>query len=80
MSDPKVQGEGDYEAAQRYRDEVKNFVDSNDIEKLAKAAKPDSAQEAADEAKAEKSGLSRSKGDDPVDAKIMYTKQDKSKT
>jgi hypothetical protein len=76
----KVQGEGDYEAAQRYRDEVKTFVDKADIDKLAKNAKPASAQEAKDGARAEESGRARSKGDDPSDAKIMYTNQDRKKS
>jgi hypothetical protein len=75
----KVQGEGDYEAAQRYRDEVKTFVDKADINKLAKKAKPRSATEASDMESADQQGRSRSKGDDPADVGIMSTRQDKRK-
>ncbi len=78
-NESKVQGEGDYEAAQRYRDEVKTFVDKADINKLANDAKPSSDQEAKEGARAEERGRARSKGDDPTDAKIMYTNQDKKK-
>lgn len=73
----KVQGEGDYEAAQRYRDDVKDFVNKADINKLAQQAKPLSAKEASDLEAADQQGRSRSKGDDPADVGIMYTKEDK---
>jgi hypothetical protein len=73
----KVQGEGDYEAAQRYREEVKSFVDKADINKLAQQAKPGSAKEASELEAADQQGHSRSKGDDPADVGIMSAKEDK---
>jgi hypothetical protein len=80
MSDPndtapksKVQGEGDYEAAERYREKVTDFVKRSDVDDLArKAAEPLSEREARDNALAEESGRARSKGDDPADIGIMY--------
>jgi hypothetical protein len=68
-----IQGEGDYEAADRYREGVRDFIKSSDIEKLAENAEPQSPTEIQDLARAEKSGRSRSKGDDPADVGIMYT-------
>jgi hypothetical protein len=70
----KVQGEGDYEAADRYRDGVTDFIKGSDIKKLAEDAEPKSPAEVQDLARAEKSGRSRSKGDDSADVGIMYTK------
>lgn len=67
-----VQGEGDYEAADRYREEVKEFVSQADIDALAHQAAPASAKEARDLALAEDSGRDRSKGDDAADPAIMY--------
>ena len=32
--DPKIQGEGDYESARRYRKDVERFVAENDTEEL----------------------------------------------
>ena len=68
----QVQGEGDYEAASRYREEVKEFVSTADIDALAKQAAPASPKEARDLALAEDSGRDRSKGDDAADPGIMY--------
>ncbi len=67
-----VQGEGDYEAARRYREEVTQFVAKSDIAALAREAAPGSAKEARDLALAEDSGRDRSKGDDAADPGIMY--------
>ena len=44
--DPKIQGEGDYESARRYRKDVERFVEENDTEELAQEAAPHSEQEA----------------------------------
>jgi hypothetical protein len=71
----KVQGEGDYEAARRYRKEVKDFLDKADVGQLAEQAAPTSAKEARELALAEESGESRSKGDDPADVRAMYPGQ-----
>jgi len=67
-----LQGEGDYQAARRYREEVTDFVSRADIDALAHEAAPDSAKEARDLALAEERGRDRSKGDDAADAGIMY--------
>lgn len=69
----RIQGEGDYEAARRYREEVTEFVKTSDIEKLAKEAEPQSAKEVRELDVAERAGKAHSKGDDPADLKIMYT-------
>jgi hypothetical protein len=45
--DPKIQGEGDYESARRYRKDVKRFVEENDTEELAREAEPHNEQEVA---------------------------------
>jgi hypothetical protein len=71
----KIQGEGDYEASRRYREEVDEFLDKADVEKLAREAAPKSAQEARELALAQESGERRSKGDDPADVKAMYPGQ-----
>jgi hypothetical protein len=71
-SDAKVQGEGDYDAARRYREEVSEFLDHNDVEQIAKRAAPKSALEARELSLAEDSGRNRSKGDDPADVGAMY--------
>jgi len=75
-SDGKVQGEGDYDAARRYREKVGDFVKHAHIDKLAEDAKPVSAQEESDLTAAEDRGRIRSKGDDPADSEIMSTNQD----
>lgn len=68
----KIQGEGDYEAARRYREEVGAFLDHNDVEQIAKGAAPKSALEARELALAEERARNRSKGDDPADVGAMY--------
>jgi Protein of unknown function (DUF2934) len=70
-----VQGEGDYEAAQRYRKSVSDFVEKTDVEAVAKAAQPMSALEAREAASAEERARTRTKGDDPADAEIMSAGQ-----
>jgi hypothetical protein len=64
--DPKVQGEGDYEAARRYRKRVGEFIENNDVEKVAVRAEPGSAQEADELEAAEAEGKERAKGEDPA--------------
>jgi hypothetical protein len=68
----KIQGEGDYDAAKRYRDKVTDFVIRSDIDQLARDASPLSAREARDNAMADERARARSKGDDPADVGIMY--------
>jgi hypothetical protein len=67
-----VQGEGDYRAAKRYRENVEQFVATADVDALAQQAAPSSAKEARDLALAEDRGRDRSKGDDAADPGIMY--------
>ena len=64
--DPKVQGEGDYEAARRHRKRVSEFIENNDVEKAAVRAAPESAAEAEELEDAEAEGKSRAKGEDPA--------------
>ncbi len=58
----KVQGEGDYESNRRYTESAKDFVESGKVDSAARAAKPQSQQEAADMRKAEQEGASHAKG------------------
>lgn len=67
-----VQGEGDYEAARRYRDEVKEYLEHSNVAERARAAEPESAKQERELALAEEQGKTRSKGDDPVDVGLMY--------
>jgi hypothetical protein len=62
----KVQGEGDYEAARRYRKRSENFLENNDVEKAALRAAPQSSGEAEDLKAAEAAGKKRAKGEDPA--------------
>ena len=58
---PDIQGEGDYEAARRYRKEVKDYVDSADVDKAAHDAAPRTPDEQREMDEAERAGRSRSK-------------------
>ena len=69
--DPKVQGEGDYEATHRYQKEIGDFMQSADIEQLAHEAAPRSKEEEQQLRSAEERGRERSKGDDPADLQEM---------
>ena len=66
MSTTKNQGEGDYEAAKRYDDATKKFVDSGKVPAAARAAAPKSPTEAAALLRAENRGKERAKGEEPV--------------
>jgi hypothetical protein len=68
----QLQGEGDYKAARRYREEVSEFLAHHDVEQVAKGAAPHSALEARELALAEESARNRSKGDDSADVAAMY--------
>jgi hypothetical protein len=59
---PNVQGEGDYEAARRYREDVKEFVDKDEVDKAAREAAPKSPDEQREMEEAERTGRSHSKG------------------
>ena len=57
----EAQGEGDYEAARRYRKRTEAFVATHDIEKAARAAAPRSKAEVQELQDAETSGSARAK-------------------
>lgn len=67
----KLQGEGDYDAARRYREKVTDFVKRSDVDQLTQG-QPLSPKDARDFALAEEQARTRSKGDDPADVGIMY--------
>ena len=67
----KVQGEGDYEAARRYRKDVENFVSHSDVEKIARKRVAQSAAEERELAMAEEQARTRSKGDNSRDETEM---------
>jgi hypothetical protein len=62
----KIQGEGDYEAARRFRKRSEEYVANNDIEKAALRAAPETSQEAEAMKAAEAAGKERAKGEDPA--------------
>ena len=64
----KVQGEGDYESARRYRKDVEDFVKNADIEQAARDAEPDDEQEAEELERAEEIGKSHAKDRKKPDA------------
>ena len=63
--DPRVQGEGDYRSARRYRRDVEEFVAQNDIEELARDAAPASEAEHREMLEAERKGRARARGRKP---------------
>ncbi len=71
---PRVQGEGDYEAARNYRKDVEEFIDSGKVDEAMREAAPRDDAEARQMEKAEKAGKARSKGEDPVLHKGSGTK------
>jgi hypothetical protein len=60
-----VQGEGNYEAARRYDEAQKRFVDSGRVEEAAEQAAPKSEAEAEALRRAEEAGKSHAKDEDP---------------
>jgi hypothetical protein len=66
MSTPKNQGEGDVEAARRYDEAQKAFVDSGRVTDAAAQAAPRSSEEAAQLEQAEQAGRARAKDEDPT--------------
>ena len=63
--DSRVQGEGDYQSARRYRRDVEEFVARSDIEELARDAAPASEAEHREMIEAEREGRARAKGRKP---------------
>ena len=74
---PKVQGEGDYEAARRYRQEVNEFLDKADINKAAHEAAPKSPDEQREMDEAERAGRSHSKAGKERDMDLKPEKRTK---
>ena len=66
MSDPKVQGEGDYESARRYNEKTKDFVEHGKVGPAADKARTDDPAKSADLEKAEREGRERAKEEDPL--------------
>ena len=62
----EIQGEGNVEAAKNYNEAQRKFVKSGGVEAAAGKAKPKSKQDADELARAEASGRSRAKEEDPA--------------
>jgi hypothetical protein len=62
----KVQGEGDYDAARRYDEKMRDHVKNHDIEQEARDAEPKSQGEEREMERAEEAGKSRAKEEDAL--------------
>lgn len=62
MSEPKVQGEGDREAARRYDKAAREFAESGRVEEAARDAAPQTTREAEELREAEREGASHARG------------------
>ena len=62
----KVEGEGSYRGSKDYNERTKKFVDSGKVDDAARAAKPQSEEEAHQMHKAERIGKQHAKGEDPA--------------
>ena len=62
----KVQGEGDYDAARRYEEKLRDHVQHHDVEKEARDAAPASEGEERDMEQAEEQGKRRAKEEDAL--------------
>lgn len=60
---PRIQGEGDYEAAKRYDAAAHRFVESGKVPQAAAAAAPNGLRDAQEMVAAEREGRARSKGE-----------------
>lgn len=63
---PTVQGEGDHEAARRYDDAAKRFVEDGKVAPAAERARTDEPGELADLERAEDAGRARAREEDPL--------------
>ena len=61
---PDVVGEGSYKGSKDYNERTQKFVESGKVEEAARAAKPQSEEEAHQMHKAERIGKQHSKGED----------------
>lgn len=59
--DKDMQGEGNYDAAKRFNETEKKFVDSGKVDQAARDAEPKNAKEDADMKRAEEAGRGRAK-------------------
>ncbi len=65
MTKPKVQGEGDYDAARHYNDKTREFAQSGKVDEAARAAEPQTREQAQELERAEAAGKARAKEEDP---------------
>ena len=65
QNDPKIQGEGDYDAARRYDKSARDFAQSGKVKPAADQSAPRNEREAEEMERAEEIGRSRAKGEDP---------------
>ena len=70
-----IQGEGDYEAAQRYRKEVDDYLKSADVDKAAHEAAPKSPDEQREMFDAERAGRAHSKAGTEKDMNLRPEKK-----
>jgi hypothetical protein len=61
-----MQGEGNYEAARKFDEDERKFVESGKVDAAARAAAPRSEAERQQMLAAEREGKSRAKGEDPA--------------
>ena len=61
----EVQGEGDYDAARRYRKGLKSYMHSADVEAEARRAAPENIEDEQAMERAERQGRGQSRGEDP---------------
>jgi hypothetical protein len=69
-AEPRIQGEGDYDAARQHRKRVEKFAAEHDTERLAREAEPASEQEERELRDAEREGRSRTKGTTKTDKEV----------
>jgi hypothetical protein len=62
----KIQGEGNYEAAEQYNKSQQKFVKSGQVEEAAREAEPRSETEKQEMEQAEQTGRSHAKEEDPA--------------
>jgi hypothetical protein len=63
---PDNQGEGNRDAARRYNDDQKRFVESGAVADSARHARPETDQQAQEMLDAEEQGRRKAKGEDPT--------------
>ena len=71
-----VQGEGDYAAARRYRQDTERFIEQGKVKAAAARAQPADAREAQSLQQAEEIGRARARGEDEHDE---FTASERSK-